>query len=79
MEWFYKFLDQIAQMETGKRVLIVLGMLALVIPTLVAFYFLFKAYNLLGLATLFVIFGVLILRDSILERLEMRRLQKTEK
>ncbi|MDP5336975.1 MAG: hypothetical protein NWQ28_00175 [Nodularia sp. (in: cyanobacteria)] len=52
-----------------------LGILILLFAVITALFLLFRTYNLLGLGVLLFIFQVLVPRDSIMERMEMKKMQ----
>lgn len=78
MELIYKVLDGLVAMEGIKRIFATLGLLILTFATIGALFILFKTYNLFGLGVLLFIFQILVPRDSILERIEMRKMQNQE-
>jgi uncharacterized membrane protein len=78
MQLIYDVLDGLAAMPLSKRIFASLGLFVLITIALGSVYFLFRTYNLIGLGVLLFIFQVLVPRDSILERIEMKKIQKQE-
>ncbi|MEA5516846.1 hypothetical protein [Nodularia sp. UHCC 0506] len=52
-----------------------LGILIILFAVISGLFFLFRTYNLFGLGVLLFIFQVLVPRDSIMERMEMKKIQ----
>ncbi|MEA5550945.1 hypothetical protein VB713_08135 [Anabaena cylindrica UHCC 0172] len=78
MQLIYNILDGLVTMSLPKRIFASLGLFILVVALLGSVYLLFRTYNLVGLGVLLFIFQVLVPRDSILERMEMKKIQKQE-
>lgn len=76
MEFIYKVIDALVAMKGLKRTFATLGLLIFTVATIGALFILFRTYNVLGLAVLLFIFQILVPRDSILERIEMKKTQK---
>lgn len=75
MEFLYKLLDGLVAMGAFKRTFATLGLLIITVATIGVLFTLFRNYNVLGLAVLLFIFQILVPRDSILERIEMKKMQ----
>lgn len=75
MEFLYKLLDGLVAMGALKRTFATLGLLILTVAIIAALFTLFRNYNVFGLGVLLFIFQILVPRDSILERIEMKKTQ----
>lgn len=75
MEFIYFVIDELVKMKPIKKFFSGLGILILLFAVITALFLLFRTYNLLGLGVLLFIFQVLVPRDSIMERMEMKKMQ----
>ncbi|MEA5529509.1 hypothetical protein VB638_07890 [Dolichospermum sp. UHCC 0684] len=79
MQLIYNVLDGLVAMKQLQRFFAILGLFVVTSAALGSVYFLFRTYNYVGLGVLLFIFQILVPRDSILERIEMRKIQEQEK